>query len=184
MKIYVGNIARESTEDEVKQLFTNFGTVENFKLIRDINSNLLKGFGFVDMPNEDEAQKAIDELNGQLFKERPLTVSVANPAEKKSTKKQFDKNKGSFNKGGGFNKGNAGKSNFSKGNTGKSNFNKGGGSGNFKSGGGYKSGGGQNRENNFNKGGNKSNGNKEVNGNREGGNEGSSISYLNKYNSD
>ncbi|MFZ4591583.1 MAG: RNA recognition motif domain-containing protein, partial [Ignavibacteria bacterium] len=109
MKIYVGNIARESTEDEVKDLFAKFGTVENFKLIRDVNSNLLKGFGFVDMTNDDEAQKAIDELNGQLFKDRPLTVSVANPAEKKATKKPFDKNKG------GFSKGNAGKSGFNKG---------------------------------------------------------------------
>ena len=158
MKIYVGNIARESTEDEVKDLFTNFGTVENFKLIRDINSNLLKGFGFVDMPNDEEAQKAIDELNGQLFKERPLTVSLANPAEKKATKKPFDKGKGGFNKGG----------------AGKSSFNKGGSGGGFKSGGSSGTG-------NYKGGGNKPNGNKEVNGNREGGNEGSSISYFNKY---
>lgn len=183
MKIYVGNIARESTEDEVKELFTKFGTVENFKLIRDVNSNLLKGFGFVDMTNDDEAQKAIDELNGQLFKDRPLTVSVANPAEKKGGKKPFDKGKGSFNKGG------AGKSSFNKGGSGgfksggssSGGYKSGGSGGGFKSGGGYKSGGGQNRENNFNKGGNKPNGNKEVNGNREGGNEGSSISYFNKY---
>jgi len=177
MKIYVGNIARESTEEEVKELFTNFGTVENFKLIRDINSNFIKGFGFVDMPNDEEAQKAIDELNGQLFKERPLTVSLANPnsADKKSKKKTFDKGKGGFNKGGGFNKSGgsgfnkSGGSGYNKGNGG--NFNKGGSSG-FKSGG-YK--GGKSNE------GNKPNGNREVNGNREGGNEGSSVNYFNKY---
>ncbi|MCX6158030.1 MAG: RNA-binding protein [Ignavibacteriota bacterium] len=185
MKIYVGNIARESTEDEVKDLFTNFGTVENFKLIRDINSNLLKGFGFVDMPNDEEAQKAIDELNGQLFKERPLTVSLANPAEKKATKKPFDKGKGGFNKGG------AGKSSFNKGGSGGG-FKSGGSGGGFKSGGsggGFKSGGsgggfksgGSSGTGNYKGGGNKPNGNKEVNGNREGGNEGSSISYFNKY---
>jgi cold-inducible RNA-binding protein len=182
MKIYVGNIARESTEDEVKELFTNFGTVENFKLIRDINSNLLKGFGFVDMPVDEEAQKAIDELNGQLFKERPLTVSLANPAEKKATKKPFDKSKGGFNKGntgkGGFNKGGSG--GFKSGGGSSGGFKSGGSGGGFKSGGGYKSGGGSGTGN-FKGGGNKPNGNKEVNGNREGGNEGSSISYFNKY---
>lgn len=173
MKIYVGNIARESTEEEVMELFTNFGVVENFKLIRDINSNLLKGFGFVDMPNDEEAQKAIDELNGQLFKERPLTVSLANPnvADRKGGKKPLDKGKGSFNKGGGFNKGNAGKGGFKSGGGGGG-FKNGGGSSGFKSGG-YKGGGKSND-------GNKSSGNREVNGNREGGNEGSSISYLNK----
>jgi RNA recognition motif-containing protein len=170
MKIYVGNISRESTEEEVMALFTNYGTVENFKLIRDINSNLLKGFGFVDMPNDDEGKKAIDELNGQLFKERPLTVSLANPnsADKKAGKKSFDKGKGSSNKGGGFNKGGGG--GFNKGGGGGG-FNKGGGGGGYKSGG-YK--GGKSND------GNKPSGNREVNGNREGGNEGSSINYLNK----
>lgn len=184
MKIYVGNIARESTEDEVMELFTNFGTVENFKLIRDINSNLLKGFGFVDMPNEDEGKKAIDELNGQLFKERPLTVSLANPnaADRKGPKKPTDKNKGSLNKGGGFNKGNAGKSSFNKGGSGG--FKSGGGTGGFKSGGGtggFKSGGYKGGSGNGNVGGNKPNGNREVNGNREGGNEGSGVNYSNRY---
>jgi cold-inducible RNA-binding protein len=176
MKIYVGNIARESTEDEVKELFTNFGTVENFKLIRDVNSNLLKGFGFVDMPNDEEAQKAIDELNGQLFKERPLTVSLANPnsADKKGGKKPFNKGKGDFNKGGGFNKGNAGKGGFKSGG-----FKSGGGTSSaYKSGssstGGYKGGG-------KSTGSTKPNGNREVNGNREGGNEGSGVNYFNKY---
>lgn len=182
MKIYVGNIARESTEEEVKELFTSFGTVENFKLIRDINSNFIKGFGFVDMPNDDEAQKAIDELNGQLFKERPLTVSLANPnsADKKNKKKPTDKGKGGFNKGGGFNK--TGGSGFNK--SGGGGFNRGGsggGTGGYKSGGGtggYKSGGYKGGKSNE---GNKPNGNREVNGNREGGNEGSGVNYFNKY---
>jgi len=179
MKIYVGNIARESTEEEVKELFTNFGTVENFKLIRDINSNFIKGVWVVDTYNAEEAQKAIDELNGQLFKERPLTVSLANPnsADKKSKKKPFDKGKGGFNKGGGFNK--TGGSGFNK--SGGGGFKSGGSGGGFKSGGGtggYKSNGYKGGKTNE---GNKPNGNREVNGNREGGNEGSGVNYFNKY---
>jgi RNA recognition motif-containing protein len=185
MKIYVGNIARESTEEEVKELFTSFGTVENFKLIRDINSNFIKGFGFVDMPNDDEAQKAIDELNGQLFKERPLTVSLANPnsADKKNKKRPADKGKGGFNKGGGFNKtgGSGGGTGGYKSGGGTGGYKSGGGTGGYKSGGGtggYKSGGYKGGKSNE---GNKPNGNREVNGNREGGNEGSGVNYFNKY---
>ena len=114
MKIYVGNISRDSSEEEVKELFTKIGTVENFKLIRDINTGLIKGFGFVDMPNDDEGQKAIDELNGFAFKDRPLTVSLANPNTGDKKKKPFVKGKGSgfqskapggFNKGGGYKSG-------------------------------------------------------------------------------
>ncbi|MFA7361291.1 MAG: RNA-binding protein [Candidatus Kapaibacterium sp.] len=158
MKIYVGNISRESSEEEVKELFTKYGTVENFKLIRDVSTGMIKGYGFVDMINEDEGQKAIDELNGSDFKDRPLTVSLANPNAADKKKKPFTKGKsggfqpkspGGFNKGGGYK------------------------SGGFKSGG-YKSGG------SFDKGPKKPNpdgGN--VNGNREGGNDIGGFHYNN-----
>lgn len=157
MKIYIGNISRESTEDEVKELFSKFGEIENFKLIRDINTDQLKGFGFVDMPNDEEANKAINELNGSNFKERPLTVSVANPNAADRKKKPAGKGKTG---GGGYGKSTGG-------GYGKS------------SGGGYGKSrdGGQNKENNFNRGGNKSGGNGNVNGNREGGNDVGGFNY-------
>lgn len=98
MKIYIGNISRESTEEEVRELFSVRGAIENFKLIRDQVTGQLKGFGFIDMPNDEEAQKAIDELNGFEFKERKLTVSISapSPVKKKKPKspQQPSKNQG------------------------------------------------------------------------------------------
>lgn len=125
MKIYVGNISRESSEAEVKELFEKIGTVENFKLIKDINTGLIKGFGFVDMTSEEDGQKAIDELNGFLFKDRPLTVSIANPNTGDKKKKPFTKGKGEkrhikntngYNKNSGYKNGqNNGRRTFDKG---------------------------------------------------------------------
>ncbi|MCX6165465.1 MAG: RNA-binding protein [Ignavibacteriae bacterium] len=79
MNIYIGNISRESSEDEIRTLFEEFGKVENINLIRDNYTKMLKGFGFIDMPENDEAEKAIKGLDGQMFNGRPLTVNVAKP---------------------------------------------------------------------------------------------------------
>ena len=79
MNIYIGNISRESSENEVKSLFEEFGKVENVNLIRDNYSKMLKGFGFIDMPDNEEAERAIKSLDGQMFNGRPLTVNVAKP---------------------------------------------------------------------------------------------------------
>lgn len=102
MKIYVGNIARESTDNEVKALFEEFGTVESVTLIRDNYTKQLKGFGFIEMPNDAEGENAIKSLNDQLFNNRPLSVSVAKP--------KTDSNRS----GGGFNRGNRGGGGFPK----------------------------------------------------------------------
>jgi RNA recognition motif-containing protein len=79
MNIYVGNISREATEDELRSEFEQFGTVTNVSLIKDKFTNSLKGFGFVDMPNKAEAEKAIENLHGAMVNGRPLTVNVAKP---------------------------------------------------------------------------------------------------------
>lgn len=79
MNIYIGNISRESSEDEIRTLFEEYGKVENINLIRDNYTKMLKGFGFIDMPENDEAEKAIKSLDGQMFNGRPLTVNVAKP---------------------------------------------------------------------------------------------------------
>ncbi|HWQ82052.1 MAG TPA: RNA-binding protein [Ignavibacteria bacterium] len=93
MKIYVGNIARESTEAEVKSLFEEFGAVTSINLLRDDYTKMLKGFGFIEMPDDKEGENAIKSLNGQLFNSRPLSVSVAKP------RTDNKKPGGSFNRG-------------------------------------------------------------------------------------
>jgi RNA recognition motif-containing protein len=79
MKIYVGNLSFNVTEEELKVLFTEFGQVETVNVITDNYSGQSKGFGFVEMPNREEAMKAIDGLNAKDVKGRALTVNEARP---------------------------------------------------------------------------------------------------------
>jgi RNA recognition motif-containing protein len=82
-KIYVGNIAFAATEADLRELFEKFGQVESVKLITDAGTGRSKGFGFIDMAAEDDAQKAISALNSTAFMERTLTVSEARPQQPK-----------------------------------------------------------------------------------------------------
>ncbi len=79
MNIYVGNLSGETTEDDLRQAFAAFGQVESVNLIKDKFTGESRGFGFVEMPSKDEAQKAIDEMNGTDLKGRTLNVNVARP---------------------------------------------------------------------------------------------------------
>ncbi len=79
MNIYVGNLSFDVTEDDFRELFVSFGEVESAAIIMDRYSGQPKGFGFVEMPNGDEAERAIQELNGKEFMERELTVNEARP---------------------------------------------------------------------------------------------------------
>jgi RNA recognition motif-containing protein len=79
MNIYVGNIPRGVTENELRELFQAFGEISSASVIKDKFSGESRGFGFVEMPNKEEAQKALAALNGQDFKGRPLTVNEARP---------------------------------------------------------------------------------------------------------
>ena len=67
------------TEDDLRELFTSFGEVESATIVMDRYSGQSKGFGFVEMPNGNEAERAIQELNGKEFMERELTVNEARP---------------------------------------------------------------------------------------------------------
>jgi cold-inducible RNA-binding protein len=80
-KLYVGNISFKATEEDLRELFSKSGEVESVKLITDVNTGNPKGFGFVEMATTEEAQKAIETLNGSLFMERTLTVSEARPQQ-------------------------------------------------------------------------------------------------------
>jgi RNA recognition motif-containing protein len=81
MNIFVGNIAFTSTADDIRQLFETYGDVENVNLITDRETGRFRGFGFVEMPNSDEAQMAIAELHGSDLAGRALTVNEARPRE-------------------------------------------------------------------------------------------------------
>ena len=81
--IYVGNLAWEVTPDELLALFQEHGKVTSAQVITDRETGRSRGFGFVEMANDEEAQKAIDALNGTPHKGRPLTVNEARPREER-----------------------------------------------------------------------------------------------------
>ena len=79
MNIYVGNMSFDATEDEVRQLFAEFGEVTSVNIIADRDSGRPKGFGFVEMAQAEQAQNAMKALNGKEFKGRALNVNEARP---------------------------------------------------------------------------------------------------------
>ena len=81
MNIYVGNLPFSAVEDELRAKFEEFGAVDSAKIIMDRETGRSRGFGFVEMPNDDEAQAAIDGLQGSDFGGRALTVSEARPRQ-------------------------------------------------------------------------------------------------------
>jgi len=84
MNIYVGNLEREVTEDELKQAFEKFGEVSSVKIVKDMYSGESKGFGFVEMPNNAHALNAMNELSGTILKGRTIRVSEARPRRSQS----------------------------------------------------------------------------------------------------
>jgi RNA recognition motif-containing protein len=81
VKVYVGNLAYSTTEDELRALFSEAGTVASVALIKDRDTGQSKGFAFVEMSTQAEAQKAISMLNGRAVNGRDLTVNLARPRE-------------------------------------------------------------------------------------------------------
>lgn len=82
-KLYVGNLGYSVSSSELQELFGRFGTVESAQVIEDRESGRSKGFGFVEMSSDEEAQAAIQGLNGQDHGGRPLTVNEARPREER-----------------------------------------------------------------------------------------------------
>ncbi|HEV8058680.1 MAG TPA: RNA-binding protein [Gemmataceae bacterium] len=81
--IYVGNLSWECTADDMLALFEEHGAVARAQVITDRETGRSRGFGFVEMESDEEAQKAIDALNGQEHQGRPLTVNEARPREER-----------------------------------------------------------------------------------------------------
>jgi RNA recognition motif-containing protein len=78
-KLYVGNLPYETNEQDLQELFAQAGAVETVTIMRDRDTGRARGFGFVEMASDDDAQKAIAELNDRQFGGRRLTVNEARP---------------------------------------------------------------------------------------------------------
>lgn len=83
-KLYVGGLAYEITDDRLQEIFSAHGTVESARVITDRMTGRSRGFGFVEMSSQEEAQQAIDKLNGTDLEGRSLTVNEAKPKEQGS----------------------------------------------------------------------------------------------------
>ena len=83
MRLYVGNLAFSTTNDELKAAFEAFGTVESATVIMDRDTGRSKGFGFVDMGNDEEAKAAIEGLDGKPLGGRNIRVNEARPREER-----------------------------------------------------------------------------------------------------
>ncbi len=80
-KLYVGNLPFNTTENELQELFSQAGTVQEVTLMQDRFTGKSRGFAFITMGSEEDAQNAISKLNGQAMEGRPLTVNEARPRE-------------------------------------------------------------------------------------------------------
>ncbi len=80
-KLYVGNLSYSVSSSDLEEMFSSYGSVQSAQVISDRESGRSKGFGFVEMGSDDEAQAAIRAMNGQEHDGRPLTVNEARPRE-------------------------------------------------------------------------------------------------------
>ncbi len=98
MRIYAGSLSKEITEEDLKQAFSEFGQVESVKIILDNYSGESKGFGFIEMPDMDEAKAAMEGLDGKEIKETAIKVSEA----RSRAERRGHKNVGRDGQGGGY----------------------------------------------------------------------------------
>jgi RNA recognition motif-containing protein len=106
-KLYVGNLSYSTTEDELRTLFVQAGTVTSVDVIKDKLTGNSKGFAFVQMGTQEEAEKAISMFNGYSLSRRDLRVNIARPKEDNrfGNGGGFNRGGGNGNRGGGFNRG-------------------------------------------------------------------------------
>ncbi len=81
MNLYLGNLARNVTEADLRELFQPFGTIESVSVIKDKFSGVSKGFGFIEMPVKEEAEAAIKALHRQPFKGQSMDITEARPRQ-------------------------------------------------------------------------------------------------------
>jgi RNA recognition motif-containing protein len=102
MNIYVANIPFKASDSDLRELFEEYGEVSSAKIIMDRDTQRSRGFGFVEMPDDEAAKTAIENLNGYSFEGKELSVNEARP------KTDAPRGGGSFNRGGGGGGGNRG----------------------------------------------------------------------------
>jgi len=88
-KLYIGGLPYTTTDEELKSKFSEFGSVSSANIITDKFTGRSRGFGFVEMENDEEAQSAIEKLNGSDFGGRNLTVNEAKPMGERAPRKSF-----------------------------------------------------------------------------------------------
>lgn len=97
-KLYVGNLSYTTTEDDLRTLFSQLGTVSEVALIKDRDTGSSKGFAFVTMSTQQEAEKAIAQFNGKTVGNRELRVNAAKPKEDRPRSNYGDSRSGGYNK--------------------------------------------------------------------------------------
>lgn len=101
MNIYVSNLSFAVQDEDLNEVFSEYGQVSSAKVIQDKFTNRSRGFAFVEMPNDEEARKAISELDGIMLDNRSIKVAEARPKEEKSGGGGGYNNKRNFSGGGG-----------------------------------------------------------------------------------
>lgn len=121
MNIFVGSLPFSMEEADLRESFEAYGAVDSVKIITDKFTGRSKGFGFVEMPNEEEGQKAIDELNGATVSGRAIVVNKSEPRPE-GERRSFNNSRsgGGFNRdnnrgGGGFNRGGGDRGGYNRG---------------------------------------------------------------------
>ncbi len=108
-KLFIGNLPYSTTSEELNQMFSEKGQVVSAQVVTDKFTGRSRGFGFVEMSNDDEAQKAIQDLNNANIGDRQMSVSVARPREDRpsggnrggfggGSSRDFNRNRGGYNK--------------------------------------------------------------------------------------
>jgi len=87
-KLYVGNLSFSATESSLSEMFSQVGIVDSVKIIKDMNSGRSRGFGFIEMSTDKDAEKAIAEFNGKEFQGRQLVVNEARPQESRGGRRR------------------------------------------------------------------------------------------------
>ena len=101
MRLYVGNLAKDVTEEDLREAFQAFGKLDEVSIVKDRSNGVSKGFAFVEMPDQAEAQKAIDGLAGKEVKGRSLDVNEARPKSDHSSRGGWGGRSGGGSRGGG-----------------------------------------------------------------------------------
>ena len=106
MKLYVGNLAFQTSSEDLQQLFSQAGTVQSASVIEDRDTGRSRGFGFVEMASKEEGESAISQFNGKEFNGRNLTVNEARPRDDRGNRGGGGGGRGGY--GGGGNRGGGG----------------------------------------------------------------------------